>query len=88
MLPNDYVQVTKALRDRAPEEWATYKAFAKIFKKPESIQTPRPATATNARRDTDMSSGSPGKAADGAPAVTDEEDPLSFDLSERHTTAF
>lgn len=88
MLPEEYVRVTKALRERAPEEWAAYKSFAKIFKKQESMQTPRPATSTSNRRDTEMSGGSPGKGADGGPATPEDDDPLSFDLCERHQIAF
>jgi hypothetical protein len=88
MLPEEYVRVTKALRERAPEEWAAYKSFAKIFKKQESMQTPRPATSASNRRDTEMSGGSPGKGADGGPATPEDDDPLSFDLCERHQIAF
>lgn len=33
MLPQEYVAVTKALRERQPDEWAQYRTFAKIFKK-------------------------------------------------------
>ena len=81
-LPKDYVRITKALLSREPADWAKYKTFAKIFKRAD----PTGVTAGN-KRDAEMSGDSPGKK-EGASAQGGEEDPLTFDLSDKYESAF
>ena len=82
-LPAEYVRVTKALRERPPDEWAQYKTFAKIFKKSEPST---PGAPGSSRRDTEMSGASPGK--DQSQSVEEQEDPLAFNLCEKEAAAF
>lgn len=81
MLPQDYVAVTKALRERHPDEWAQYRTFAKIFSKADS-QAATPGSATRPRRDTEMAE-SPARRGGKDQAIEDQDDPLAFNLCER-----
>lgn len=64
-LPDDYVKIMTAIKNRPIEDWTAYSSFAKIFKKSDD-QAVAPGTPSGNRRDTEMSIESPGKRGDKA----------------------